>query len=73
MQILAVATAMSAVCAWPRRRMFDIIKSVMRFQQILLRGLESVRGEWSPVVMPWNFKRMAIPKHPSIVPPPKCV
>ena len=38
---------------------FGIIKSVMRFRQFLLRGLESVRGEWSLVAMAWNFKRMA--------------
>ena len=39
---------------------FGIIKSAMRFRQFLLRGLESVRGEWSLVAMAWNFKRMAV-------------
>jgi transposase len=39
---------------------FGIIKSVMRFRQFLLRGLEAVRGEWSLVAMAWNIKRMAI-------------
>ncbi len=38
---------------------FGIIKSAMRFRQFLLRGLTSVRGEWSLVAMAWNFKRMA--------------
>jgi transposase len=38
---------------------FGIIKSVMRFRQFMLRGLEAVRGEWSLVAMAWNFKRMA--------------
>jgi transposase len=39
---------------------FGIIKSVMRFRQFLLRGLEAVRGEWSLVIMAWNIKRMAV-------------
>ena len=38
---------------------FGIIKSVMRFRQFLLRGLEAVGGEWSLVTMAWNIKRMA--------------
>ena len=38
---------------------FGIIKSVMRFRQFLLRGLNSVRGEWNLVTMAWNIKRMA--------------
>lgn len=38
---------------------FGIIKSVMGFRQFLLRGLASVRGEWSLVTMAWNIKRMA--------------
>ena len=37
---------------------FGIIKSVLGFRQFLLRGLESVRGEWSLVTMAWNVKRM---------------
>src|SRR5271155_518902 len=32
---------------------FGIIKSVLGFRQFLLRGLESVRGEWSLVTMAW--------------------
>ena len=39
---------------------FGIIKSVMRFRQFLLRGLEAVRGEWSMVTMACNIKRMAV-------------
>ncbi len=39
---------------------FGIIKSVMGFRQFLLRGLDSVRGEWYLVNMAWNIKRMAV-------------
>ena len=39
---------------------FGIIKSVMGFRQFLLRGLDSVRGEWDLVTMAWNIKRMAV-------------
>jgi hypothetical protein len=37
---------------------FGIIKSVLGFRQFLLRGQESVRGEWGLVTMAWNLKRM---------------
>ena len=37
---------------------FGIIKSVMRFRQFLLRGLDNVQGEWTLVTMAWNMKRM---------------
>ncbi len=37
---------------------FGIIKSVMGYRQCLLRGLESVRGEWSLVTLSWNIRRM---------------
>jgi len=37
---------------------FGIIKSGLGFRQFLLRGLESVRREWSLVTMAWNLKRM---------------
>ncbi len=37
---------------------FGIIKSVLGFRQFLLRGIETVRGEWSLVTMSWNLKRM---------------
>ena len=39
---------------------FGIIKSVMRFRQFLLRGLEAVSAEWSMVTMAWNIRRMAV-------------
>jgi transposase len=39
---------------------FGIIKSVMGFRQFLLRGLESVRNEWTLVCLAWNLKRMAV-------------
>jgi transposase len=37
---------------------FGIIKSVMGYRQCLLRGLESVKGEWNLVAISWNIKRM---------------
>ncbi|MGC1698000.1 MAG: IS1182 family transposase [Pseudolabrys sp.] len=37
---------------------FGIIKSVLGFRQFLLRGLDTVRGEWKLVTMAWNMKRM---------------
>lgn len=37
-----------------------IIKSVMRFRQFLLRGLNKVQGEWNLVTMAWNIKRMFV-------------
>jgi IS5 family transposase len=37
---------------------FGIIKHIMGFRQFLLRGLESVRGEWRLVCMSWNIKRL---------------
>lgn len=39
---------------------FGIIKSVMRFRQFLLRGLQQVSGEWRLVAMAWNIRRMAV-------------
>ena len=37
---------------------FGIIKQVMGFRQFLLRGFESVSGEWDLVSIAWNIKRM---------------
>ena len=37
---------------------FGIIKSVMGFRQFLLRGLDTVQGEWRLVTLAWNMKRM---------------
>lgn len=39
---------------------FGIIKAVMGFRQFLLRGMESVRGEWNLVCMAWNLKRLHV-------------
>ena len=39
---------------------FGIIKSVLGFRQFLLRGLDTVRGEWTLVTMAWNMKRMFV-------------
>ena len=35
-----------------------IIKSVMKFRQFLLRGVNHVRGEWDLVCLAYNVKRM---------------
>jgi transposase len=37
---------------------FGIIKSVMGYRQCLLRGLQSVKGEWNLVALSWNIKRL---------------
>lgn len=37
---------------------FGIIKAVMGFRQFLLRGVESVCGEWDLVCMAWNLTRL---------------
>lgn len=37
---------------------FGIIKAVMGFRQFLLRGLESVSGEWNLVCIAYNLKRL---------------
>jgi transposase len=39
---------------------FGIIKSVMGYRQCLLRGLQSVKGEWNLVALSWNIKRMFV-------------
>jgi transposase/IS5 family transposase len=39
---------------------FGIIKSVMKFRQFMLRGLEKVGHEWTLVCLAWNLKRMAV-------------
>jgi len=36
---------------------FGIIKAVMGFRSFLLRGFESVNGEWNLVCMAYNIKR----------------
>jgi len=37
---------------------FGIIKQVQGFRQFLLRGVDSVSGEWSLVCIGWNLKRL---------------
>ena len=37
---------------------FGIIKSTLGFRQFSVRGLNSVRGEWSLVTMAWNIRRI---------------
>ena len=37
---------------------FGIIKQVQGFRQFLLRGLDTVAGEWSLVCLGWNLKRL---------------
>ncbi len=37
---------------------FGIIKHVMGFRQVSLRGLDKVSGEWRLATMAWNIKRM---------------
>jgi hypothetical protein len=37
---------------------FGIIKRVMDWRQMSMRGLPQAQGEWSLVTMAWNVKRM---------------
>jgi transposase len=37
---------------------FGVIKAIMGFRQFLLRGIESVKGEWDLVCIAWNLKRL---------------
>jgi transposase len=39
---------------------FGIIKSIIGFRQFLLRGLESVSGEWDLVCIAYNLKRLHV-------------
>lgn len=39
---------------------FGIIKRVMGWRQMSLRGLAKAQGEWSLVTMAWNIKRMYV-------------
>lgn len=39
---------------------FGIIKAVLAFRQFLLRGLQSVQGEWNLVSIAWNLKRLHV-------------
>ena len=39
---------------------FGIIKQVMGWRQMSMRGLEKAEGEWSLVTMAWNVKRLHV-------------
>ena len=39
---------------------FGIIKRVMSWRQMSMRGLDKARGEWSLVTMAWNIKRLHV-------------
>jgi len=39
---------------------FGIIKRVMGWRQMSMRGLDKAQGEWSLVSMAWNIKRMHV-------------
>lgn len=40
--------------------MFGIIKQVMGWPQMSMRGLQKAQGEWRLVTMAWNIKRMHV-------------
>ncbi|CAL4868139.1 hypothetical protein MMA231_02413 [Asticcacaulis sp. MM231] len=37
---------------------FGIIKSVLKFRQFSLRGLQKVKSEWKLIALAYNCKRM---------------
>jgi hypothetical protein len=39
---------------------FGMIKQVMGFRQLSMRGLEKAAGEWTLVSLAWNVKRMNV-------------
>ena len=39
---------------------FGIIKQVMGWRQVSMRGLHKAQGEWTLVTMAWNIKRMHV-------------
>ena len=39
---------------------FGIVKRVMGWRQMSMRGLDKARGEWSLVTMAWNIKRLHV-------------
>ena len=41
-------------------QVFGIIKRVMGWRQMSMRGLDKARGEWSLVTMAWNIKRLHV-------------
>jgi hypothetical protein len=41
---------------------FGIIKHVMGWRQMSMRGLDKVQGEWTLVTLAWNVKRLHVLK-----------
>jgi hypothetical protein len=39
---------------------FGIIKRVMNWSQMSMRGLHKAQGQWSLVTLAWNIKRMHV-------------
>jgi hypothetical protein len=39
---------------------FGIIKHVMGWRQMSMRGLEKAQGEWTLVTLAWNVKRLHV-------------
>ena len=58
--------ALSALRKQTVEPVFGIIKSMLGFRQCSLRGLDQVRGEWSPVCTAWNLSvwRYYVQKQP---------
>jgi transposase len=42
---------------------FGIVKNVLGWRQLSMRGLDAAAGEWSLVTMTWNIKRMYVLQH----------
>ena len=40
--------------------MFGIVKPVMGWRQMSMRGLDKAQGEWSLVALVWNIKRLLL-------------
>jgi hypothetical protein len=50
--------ASGAIPQQPVQPGFGIIKRVMGWRQMSMRGLDQANGEWNLVTMAWNIKRM---------------
>jgi hypothetical protein len=55
---IACLIASGAVPQQPVQPVFGIIKRVMGWRQMSMRGLDQANGEWNLVTMAWNIKRM---------------
>ncbi|MDR1967324.1 MAG: IS1182 family transposase [Burkholderiaceae bacterium] len=55
-----VARALYALRKQTVEPVFGIIKQVMRWRQMSMRGLAKAQGEWNLVTMAWNIKRMHV-------------